>query len=247
MDAAYLAAYEALYRSHWWWRAREALLLREISALSAETTLSTILDVGCGNGLFFPSLERFAETYGVEPVTEVLDPQGPYRARIHAGPLDDTYTPPRPVDLLLALDVIEHLTNPDAFLASAKRVLRPGGVCLVTVPALRLLWTAHDDLNGHVTRFSRSELVSLFGRHGFAIVHARYFFVLLAAAKLATRFVEAWRPITPQTPRVPPIFVNALARHACLLEQRLLGRHAPGFGSSLLLIATAPAARPNAP
>ncbi len=240
MDDGYLAAYEELYRRHWWWRAREALLLREIATLAAEHEIRTILDVGCGNGLFFPELRRFGEPYGVEPAAAILDPDGPFRARIHAGPFDRSYARPEPVDLVLALDVLEHLADPDGFLDTARRTLRPGGVMLATVPALRALWTAHDDLNEHVTRFSRPQLVALVERHGFTVLHARYFFVLLAVAKLAVRGIEWLRRRAPHAPAVPPRFVNGVLTGTCRLEQALLGRHSPNFGSSLLLIARAP-------
>lgn len=241
MDDGYLGAYRDLYERHWWWRAREALLTREIARLDAGRGFGRILDVGCGDGLFFPTLQRFGDPYGIEPAAAMRAPDGPWSSRIHAGPLDASYRPERRFGLVLALDVIEHLAAPDAFLDHVHRVLAPGGWFVATVPSFRALWTAHDDLNEHVTRFRRGEFTALVARHGFEVVHTRYFFVLLAGAKLLVRALEQVRRPRPRPPGVPVAPVNALLELACRAEQAVLGRHAPWFGSSLLLVARAPA------
>ncbi len=239
MDAQYLGAYRALYERHWWWRAREALLTRELERLAAGRPFGRILDVGCGDGLFFPVLQRFGDPWGIEPADDALAPDGPWRARIHAGPLDDSFKSPAPFGLVLALDVVEHLDDPDAFLAHVRRLTAPGGWFVATVPAFRALWTAHDDLNAHVTRFRRDELVALVRAHGFEVMHARYFFVLVAFAKLAVRAIERVHRPAPRTPGVPAAPINATLRGICRAEQALLGRHTPWFGSSLLVVARA--------
>jgi len=241
MDDGYLGVYRDLYLRHWWWRSREALLTREIERLAGDRPFGHILDVGCGDGLFFPTLQRFGDPYGVEPAVAMLTPDGAWRHRIHAGALDASYHPEQRFGLVLALDVIEHLADPHAFMDHIRRVVEPGGWFISTVPAFTALWTAHDDLNEHVTRYRRSELVSLVASHGFEVVHARYFFVLLAGAKLVVRAIE--RVLRPplRLPGVPVAPVNAAMELACRAEQAVLGRHAPWFGSSLLLVARAPA------
>ena len=250
MDTRYAAAYRALYERHWWWRAREALLTREISRLAGSRPLGRILDVGCGDGLFFPVLRRFGEPFGVEPAADVLSPDGPWRDRIHAGPLT-SYHPPANFELVLALDVIEHLRDPGAFLKQIRGVLAPGGWLVATVPAFRTLWTAHDELNEHVTRFTREELAALISAHGLVVVHTRYFMVALAIAKWLVRGIERIRRPRPRIPRVPVAALNTGLQLVCRAEQALIGRSAPWFGSSLLLIARLPGepvsvARPDA-
>ena len=58
MDPTYGANYEELYRRHWWWRAREAAILHELARLKPAGGWRRILDVGCGNGLFFDRLSE---------------------------------------------------------------------------------------------------------------------------------------------------------------------------------------------
>ena len=67
MDPTYARAYRALYERHWWWRARERLILDRLEALRPEGGWRHVLDVGCGDGLFFDRLERYGAPEGVEP------------------------------------------------------------------------------------------------------------------------------------------------------------------------------------
>src|SRR5439155_9481243 len=54
------------------------------------------------------------------------------------------------------------------------RVLRRGGRCVATVPAMRVLWSASDDFYQHRRRYSRPELVALFRAAGFELERASF-------------------------------------------------------------------------
>jgi hypothetical protein len=111
-----------------------------------------------------------------------------------------------------------------------------GGVVLVTVPAFRHLWTTHDDLNHHVTRYTMGELVELLSV-AFTVEKARYFFRWVHPAKVAQRGMEALRRPAPSTPSLPPKFVNRALYALSRGEETLLGRVPLPMGSSLLAIA----------
>ena len=67
--------------------------------MSREESLSAdrqILDVGCGNGLFFDKLQRFGKVAGIEPDEQLVDPDGPHAGQIHTGFLDPSYHPRQP-------------------------------------------------------------------------------------------------------------------------------------------------------
>ena len=201
--------------------------------------LRSILDVGCGDGLLFDAalaLPGVEHIEGVEPEVALLNPTGKHRGRIHAGPFDSSFTPPHKFSAILFLDVLEHLENPDAALRRAATLLEPGGFILVTVPAFMALWTRHDELNHHVTRYKRSTLEDLARRSGLSIGESRYLFQWTAAAKLATRAVEAVTAGAPESPRVPPAPVNRALYLITRAEERLLGRLPMPFGSSLLAV-----------
>lgn len=239
MDADYGARYRELFQRHWWWRARERVILEALHTHRPASGWRTVLDVGCGDGLFFDELARLPGVQlveGVEPAADLVSPDGPHRARIHVAPFDATFDPGRRYSLIVMLDVLEHLPDPAAALRHALALLEPDGVFLATVPAFMALWTRHDDLNHHYTRFDKASFARLAAEAGLRIDEARYFFHWTAAGKIATRIREALIPGAPASPTVPPAPVNGALYALSRMEARLLGRLPVPFGSSLLAV-----------
>ena len=149
MDREYAGAYRELYGNHWWWRARESLILAELRRRLPPVAQKprALLDVGCGDGLFFDKLAEFGDVDGVEADPSLVDPCGPHAERIHIGPFGADFRPCRRYDLILMLDVVEHLPDAEAGLRRAAELLNDDGLLIVTVPAFNALWTAHDDFN----------------------------------------------------------------------------------------------------
>ncbi len=83
------------------------------------------------------------------------------------------------MDAVVAFDVLEHIEDDEAAVREIHRVLRPGGLALIAVPADPRLWSAHDEAVGHVRRYTRPELVDLFARNGFTVERVRSWNVLL--------------------------------------------------------------------
>src|SRR5206468_5559412 len=131
MDAQYAAAYQDLYKNHWWWRVREEILLGQIRRLLAGVSNARILDVGCGAGLFFDALEPYGRVEGIESDPAAVEQSGKWKTRIVVGELDGAYTPERPFDLILMLDVLEHVNNPEHILRRAREVVTPSGAVLI--------------------------------------------------------------------------------------------------------------------
>lgn len=87
MDPRYGAEYGRLYREHWWWRAREEYLTRLLDRVIGRKAAGEIFDFGCGDGLFFPVLQRYTNgrPRGFEPDGSLLDPAGPWFDCITTG------------------------------------------------------------------------------------------------------------------------------------------------------------------
>jgi 2-polyprenyl-3-methyl-5-hydroxy-6-metoxy-1,4-benzoquinol methylase len=237
MDPAYARRYRELYERHWWWRAREALVLGELSRLRPPSGWKRALDVGCGDGLLFDRLGAYAaHVEGVEPDEALVSPERAGEGRIHVRPFDATFRPDARYDLMLFLDVLEHMEDAGAAVVHAATLLEPGGVALVTVPAFRHLWTTHDDLNRHVTRYTRSELVTLLSS-AFAVEKARYFFRWVHPAKVVQRAVEGVRRPDPSSPTIPPAPLNGVMYAMSRVEEAVLGWARIPVGSSLLAVA----------
>jgi SAM-dependent methyltransferase len=237
MDEGYGARYAELYRAHWWWRAREELLDRLLQRLLGAGRSGELLDFGCGDGLFFPVLERYGAPRGIEPDARLLDPAGPWRDRISTDPLLPDPAQSARYRLIVALDVLEHIDDPRPVVKELAHRLAPGGWFIATVPAFQSLWTAHDDLNHHVRRYRLAELEALVREHGLEIVESRYFFSWLAVLKWGVAHLERFVRPAPKPPTVPFGPFNATALALSRIEQRLLGDSHPPFGSSALVVA----------
>lgn len=235
MDPEYGRTYDALYREHWWWRAREEMLVKLLRDRQPLGGWRSILDVGCGNGVFFDRLSEFGEVEGVESCSDLVDPHSPHADRIRVRPFDASFQPGRTYSLILMLDVLEHVDAPADALRHALRLLEPRGLIVITVPAFLALWTSHDVLNNHRTRFTKSSFRRVAATGGMRVIAERYFFHWLAAAKLAARVSEKLLSTSPNVPRVPATWINRTLYGISRVEQHLL--RAP-FGSSLLVLGT---------
>lgn len=235
MEPDYGRRYRELYEKHWWWRAREKAILRVLRRHSGPRAGLRILDVGCGDGLFFSRLAEFGEVDGVEANAQLVNPQGPYRDRIHIAPFDPGFRPADPYSLVLMLDVLEHIENPGQALRHAHSLLRPGGALLLTVPAFQLLWTNHDTINHHLVRYRRGTLRPLLRRAGFEILEEHYWYQWTCPAKLAVRLYEKILGRPPAVARVPPAWINRPLYWISRAEQETLGVIGLPFGSTLMV------------
>src|SRR5205823_2727042 len=139
-------------------------------------------------GSFLEVLERYAhEVVGIEPL--VREGNG----RMKPGDVQRLPFDAGSVDLVTALDVLEHVDDGSA-LAEVRRVLRPGGLIVATVPAFRFLWSARDELAAHRRRYRRAELADLFESEGFAIAETAYYQFALFPVLAALRIVGRSRP-----------------------------------------------------
>jgi SAM-dependent methyltransferase len=234
MDPAYAERYRELAARHWWWRARNDTVRAEVAGILGERRDARILDVGCGDGVLFPYLSRFGHVEGIEPDPTVVSPESPWRNRIRIAPFDESFSRGGRFDLILMLDVLEHLDDAAAALRIASNLLEPHGRLLVTVPAFLGLWTHHDELNRHVTRFTRARLTTAATAAGLRVERSWYLFQWLFFAKLLERARErAFGPAPP--PTVPAERINNVLYRVCGMERRVAGRALP-FGSSLIAI-----------
>jgi SAM-dependent methyltransferase len=245
VDPEFGKAYAQLYRTHWWFRAREIMLLREINRLLRAGNSSTyfahgrrprILDVGCGDALFFDRLGEIGDVEGIESEPALVRADNPHRSRIHVCVLDEHFRPPAAYDLVLLLDVLEHIKNAAPVLQRALEVLAPGGRVVITVPAFQALWTTHDDLNHHFVRYTRRSFRELAERAGMSIERERYLFQWTFVPKLATHVVEALLKPKPRIPKTPPRVINGLLAAISVAEAVLFENVSVPFGGSLLVV-----------
>ena len=110
---------------------------------------------------------------------------------IRAG--DQVPLPDGSLAYVTALDVLEHVPDDAAVVRGFHRLLQPGGLAVVTVPAGMALWSDWDVALHHFRRYNRGQLRALFPADKWEIVHANYTNVLAYPAVWAVRKWRAWR------------------------------------------------------
>ena len=152
---------------------------------------------------------------------------------------------PETFDLLTCLDVIEHTPDDRRTLAELRRVTKPGGWLLVTVPAYQTLWSLHDVANHHYRRYGRRSLRRAALEAGWSVRRMTSFNSILLPAAALVRLLQRGRQAdegyTPEL-TIGPHWVNALLELPLRAEARWLGSgRTLGAGLSLLAVLQNPA------
>jgi SAM-dependent methyltransferase len=236
-----LAHFEEWY---WWHRGRQAIVQRLAARYAPQG--ARLLDVGCGTGATTLGLRRFGRVFGLDigrRALEVARARGLAVARASAERL-----PARPgaFDLVVALDVLEHLEDDVSAAREMLGALRPGGFLLATVPAYPFLWSGHDEVLGHRRRYLRRQLVAALERAGFEIALCSYVMGSILPAAIVVRLWERWaRRGSPRRESgyvVVPAPLNALLAWITASGSRLLPWVRLPFGLSIAAVARRPLA-----
>jgi SAM-dependent methyltransferase len=198
MDRSYYREYYTLEREHWWFRARSNILSAQLAEMVGRLhRRPTILNIGAALGASSEMLSRYGDVTSVEYDKECCDFVRQHAAR-HFINASITELPFRSgcFDIVCAFDVIEHVQDDARAVLEMIRVCRPGGVVAVTVPAFKLLWSHHDEVNHHQRRYRLPALRQLFQGPGQPILES-YFNVALfppiAMLRAVTRLVpQSW-------------------------------------------------------
>jgi len=137
-----------------------------------------LLDVGAGFGFFLSEIKRKGwEVTGVEISQKAMDyAKNILGLIVHRGPLERISFPENHFDVITGFYVIEHLSNPMAFLRECHRILKAGGFLLLRYPhttpiknLLRLFGMENRlyDLPAHLSDFSPETIQRCLKRAGF--------------------------------------------------------------------------------
>jgi SAM-dependent methyltransferase len=238
MEDSYESDTLAVEDEYWWYRGRRRIVLDVVAGLPLPPQ-PQILDAGCGSGRNMVELSGFGTAVGLEPSergAEVARARGVGEvvvAGIDAMPFEASR-----FDLITLLDVLEHIEDDRGALHELRRVARPGGILLLTVPAYPQLWSSHDDLNKHCRRYTRPQLLSRAVEAGWRPLRTTHFNALLLPVAAAWRLGERLRPReaepTSELQRTPAA-LNWLLEQPLRAEAALLrsGRRIPA-GLSLV-------------
>ena len=152
---------------------RLAMIVREVRGLPSG---ARILDAAVGLGQLATRMSAVGyRVFGIDAALEAAV----HVRRTSAVPTvvgDLTRMPFRTgaFDAVTSGETLEHLDDDAAAAREIGRIVRQGGVCIATVPALQSLWSASDDYYEHRRRYSRRPLKEMFRAAGFAVAKAAF-------------------------------------------------------------------------
>jgi SAM-dependent methyltransferase len=249
MDERLMSAMLDVDEHHWWYRGRREIIGEELDKLPLPAG-AHVLDAGCGSGRTLVELARYGTVSGIElheEAAELARGRGPFDVR--TGRLEELPWEAGSFDLITCLDVVEHTPDDVATFRELRRVSRPGGWLLVTVPAYQALWSRHDEANHHYRRYSRRMLSTAAGLAGWSVERMTSFNSLLLAPAAAVRLAQRKRPVEGEYRsdlHLGPAWLNRALEWPLRMEARWLarGKRLPA-GLSLLGVMRNPSGGPR--
>lgn len=245
MDPGLIRATSAIDDHHYWLVARRRIVRHLVELVApgrpAARAPLRILEVGCGRGSLLGELGSRHRVFGVEPDPFQRESARRLGLTVLDGRLPDRLPfPEDSFDMVLALDVLEHVRDDGAAVSRLASMLRPGGVLLVTVPAHPWLWSRWDAWNHHWRRYTRAALGRIMAVPGLAPPLIRNLNGFLFPAVVGIRLAKRTLGIDDGAEGhwLPPSPLNALLGALCGLERFLVRPGLLPVGVSLVAIAT---------
>ena len=226
----------------YWWFVGRRQLVRQLLERDVSDTQVRVLDAGCGTGGTMKQLGGAGEVHGCDysPVALSLCRMRGFD-RLASGDVAALPYADQSFRAVISCDVLEHLPDDRAGLREMARVLQPGGVLIITVPAHRFLWSEHDEALAHRRRYSARELRRLLEEVGAEVVKLSPVVVVAFGPILVFRLLQRLRPKLPGEPRtdlrVLKPWLNNLLIGALKLENWLLRYINLPVGTSLVAVA----------
>ncbi len=238
--------YRTMYQvenNFWWYRVmrQNLFVLLKKHWDWAKNPEPVILDAGCGTGANLKMLRgnfgsglnsRFGkglnthQAWGFDVSKEAISfcRERGLVGRIVQASITEIPFPANSFDIALSFDVLNNLPDDRLAFNEIARVLRPGGLFILNLPACQFLFGKHDQAIGGRRRYNRDQVARHFREVGMEIERATYLNTFLfppaALVRLlnkGTSHTEAQSDLTP-----PPALINNLLTSIMSLEAKIL-------------------------
>jgi ubiquinone/menaquinone biosynthesis C-methylase UbiE len=225
--------------NHWYYRGKREIVKYWLRKVLGDLTSKSLLDCGAGTGVFVSELLKEINCIALDDhkeSLEILYQTLPKENVLHGS---CTAIPKKECqfDAVTALDVLEHIKNDEIAVSEIIRVTKPGGAIVVTVPAMKCLWSDWDTSLHHHRRYSKESLSNLFESKDVVILHCNYInFVVTPLVWLSrkTRKINIGKSVRAED-KAPHPKVNRILQRIFVREGT--SKQMFPFGVGLLLVA----------
>ena len=239
MEKAFYKTYFEVEKRHWWFRVRRNIIFWLIQKYDISKT-AKIFDFGCGSGYLAGELQKMGyNASGSDTSREAIE-FGRQRGIKNIEAVQSDEMPQEGgFDVILALDVIEHIKDDTVAIKGLEKALKPGGALIITVPAYQWMWGVQDEVAHHFRRYTMSGLADAVKRSGgLRIVRKTYFNTLLFPPVVIVRALSKWFNLKERESDfdISSRFLNSLFYFIFNLEIYFLELFSFPFGVSILFV-----------
>ena len=144
---------------NWWYVSRLELVNQIVKEFNKKKL--KILDVGCGTGSVMESFSKEYDVIGVDSMEQAVRYTSKRGIKVRKGNAKNLPFKKNSFDVVLCLDILEHIKNDGKVVEEVYKVLKEGGKFIITVSAFNLLWGEADDLSFHVRRYAKNTILKL--------------------------------------------------------------------------------------
>jgi dTDP-4-dehydrorhamnose reductase len=239
MERSFYKNYFKVEKEHWLMRVRRSIVRDNLARYGSPG--GKLLEFGCGSGIFVAELaDAGFESFGLDISVDAVQfgtLQGVKNLAVIEGHkidfADNTF------DVALSLDVIEHLEHEEWALKEIERVIKPGGLLVIMVPAYMFLWGVQDEVAHHYRRYTMRGLTKkVLSSTSLSVVRKSYFntflFLPIALVRLFCRCFGIRGRESDFDLNTP--ILNRILFAVFNLERKLLRRLRFPFGVSILAV-----------
>lgn len=243
MDPSEYSKLNEIEREHWFYRGKRDIVRFWLDRYYQLKSDDLLIDAGMGTGAFLEEMSAQCRVLGIDDHDESLELARPRIEAVGGSvwktTLDHVDLPDGSATVITLLDVLEHLDDDAGALREMIRLTRPGGLIIITVPALRWLWSDWDEAVHHRRRYHRPEFIQLCRQPGVELLRCAY---INFATIVPIGLVRGWRKVRPPKPgaeraedMIPMKPVNAVL-YQTFVRSACAGWVKPPLGVSLLAV-----------
>lgn len=204
-----------------------------------------ILDAGCGCGLLMKKLKKYGGVWGIDLSSEAIKycrQRGLNNLKqesILKTSFNNNF-----FDVIVCIDVLYHkqVKNDNQALLEFYRILKPGGILILKLPAYNFLKNDHDIIVHTKHRYTKMEINNKLIKQGFKVTKTTYAFSYLLPFLIGKKIIYSLGGLSSPTSSIQkiPALVNNLFKFIGNFESHLLVNHSLPVGTSIFIVAQKP-------